>query len=139
MESNKCPHHCNFYKTQNKLLQLPHVSILEANTASTFNPNMGQVADAQSLVSGCNWMIKWNAPVSINRNAMVTRSGFKYNLVGPIPGHYSSLYNQIVTSMHQINMPYWLFKGDYKFTIQPYDPSAGVGYTTMFCFSNHGH
>jgi hypothetical protein len=121
------------------LLQLPHVSILEANAASTFNPNMGRVADAWSLVSGRNWTIKWNAPVSINGNAVVTGSGFKYNLVGPIPGHYSSLYNQIVTGAHQINVPYWLFEGDYKFTIQLYDPSAGVSYTTTFHFLNHSH
>jgi hypothetical protein len=139
MESDRCPHHCDFLKTQNELLQMPHVSILEANSVSTFNPHMGQVAYARSMVSGRSWTIKWNALVSFNGNVVVAGSGYKYNLVGPIPGHYSSLYNQIVTGgARQIDVPYWLFEGDHEFTIQPYDPSTGVGYPSKFRFSNRG-
>jgi hypothetical protein len=89
------------------------------------------------MVSGRSWTIKWNTLVSFNSNVVVAGSSYKYNLVSPIPGHYSSLYNQIVTGgAWQIDVLYWLFKGNYKFTIQPYNPSTGVSYPSKFQFSN---
>jgi hypothetical protein len=124
------------YATEAEILNLSTTSIHAENSASTFNPDMGKVGYARSQVSGRNWTISWNAPFSVNGNAVVTGTGYKYNLVGPLPDSYSSLYNQIVTGATQIQVPEWLYEGDYDFTIQPYDATHGVGFSNTFRFSD---
>jgi hypothetical protein len=133
---DKCCHSLVGYQTEEQMLDMTPSAIHAASAQSTFNPNMGQVQYARSIVDGRDWTIEWHAPVSVNGGSVVSNSGYKYNLVGPKPKPISSLYDQVVTGATSVSIPQWLYEGIYEFTIWPYDATNGVGYPNTFVLSN---